>query len=60
MAETLDKSCKPVFYKNKGLPLRKLFYGIFGTRYASKICGRPPLKNFTWSIVEYLDPSVVA
>ena len=22
----------------------------------SKICGRPPLKNFTWSIFEYLDP----
>ena len=21
-----------------------------------KICGRQPLKNFTWSILEYLDP----
>ena len=23
----------------------------------SKIYGREPLKNFTWSILEYLDPS---
>ena len=23
----------------------------------SKICGRQPLKNFTWSILEYLDPN---
>ena len=22
----------------------------------SKICGRQPLKNFNWSILEYLDP----
>ena len=22
----------------------------------SKICGREPLKGFTWSILEYLDP----
>ena len=22
----------------------------------SKICGRQPLYNFTWSILEYLDP----
>ena len=24
----------------------------------SKICGRQPLQNFTWSILEYLDPDV--
>ena len=24
----------------------------------SKICGRQPLKKFTWSILEYLDPNV--
>ena len=23
----------------------------------SKICGRQPLKDFTWSILEYLDPN---
>ena len=26
----------------------------------SKICGRQSLKNFTWSIVEYLDPNYVS
>ena len=24
----------------------------------SKICGRQPLKKFTWSILEYLDPNI--
>ena len=24
----------------------------------SKICGRQSLKNFTWSILEYLDPYI--
>ena len=24
----------------------------------SKICGKQPLKNFTWSILEYLDPFI--
>ena len=26
----------------------------------SKICGRQPLKNFTWFIIEYLDPKLAA
>ena len=26
----------------------------------SKICGRQPLKNFTWSTLEYYDPSWIA
>ena len=25
----------------------------------SKICGRQPLRNFTWFILEYLDPNNV-
>ena len=25
----------------------------------SKICGRQPLKNFTWSILEYFVPHIV-
>ena len=25
----------------------------------SKICGRQPLKNFTWFILEYLDPFIL-
>ena len=24
----------------------------------SEICGRQPLRNFTWSILEYFDPNV--
>ena len=25
----------------------------------SKICGRQPFKNVTWSILEYLDPYII-
>ena len=35
-----------------------IIYGVFENE-ASKICGRQPLKNFTWSILEYFVPYVL-
>ena len=35
---------------------RIIWVKVFKNR-PSKICGWQPLKNFTWSILEYLDPS---
>ena len=42
------------------LKIKKLFikWGKVFKNGSSEICGRQPLKNFTWSILEYLVPNL--